>query len=246
MLVNNKFIYLSLPRCASTSFLITCLRNQIDLVHYNPTYDLVNNPDFSSDNEKLADDLFHGHEKLFDLKRKFGYDYPIVGIRRDRHQRFLSLWRHIIDLTSNLSHLFAPELSQTLKKLTVSELLSYKTEDLIPENKDNLIDNLISKWGISKYINEINGANFKMMIFITINPLSYYHNNDSNIIWFNYENLNDFENWVSQILDRPFKLEKSNSSKHYETNVTYNEEFIKKYNQIYDYFDMPKNTKSMI
>lgn len=85
-----------------------------------------------------------------------------------------------------------------------------------------------------------------MMIFITINPLSYYHNNDPNIIWFNYENLNDFENWVSQTLNRPFKLEKSNSSKHYGTNVTYNEEFIEKYNQIYDYFDLPKNTKSMI
>jgi len=72
MLVDNKFIYLSLPRCASTSFYISCLRNNIEVKHADETmFDKWNsNIDLSLDNETLADLLVHSHEKITDLKTK--------------------------------------------------------------------------------------------------------------------------------------------------------------------------------
>ena len=83
MLVDNKFIYLSLPRCASTSFLITCLRNNINIKHYNDLYygRMNETNDLSLDNEKLADQLLHGHEKLVDLRKNsktFGKYFSII------------------------------------------------------------------------------------------------------------------------------------------------------------------------
>jgi hypothetical protein len=248
MLIENKFIYLSLPRCASTSFLITCLRNDIDIKHYNDLYygKMNETNDLSLDNEKLADQLLHGHEKLVDLRKKFGYEYPAVGIRRNKYERFLSLWKHIIDLTDNLNHLYSPEVSKILSNLTLEDVLFYKSEDLVIENKAELINQFINRNGLSDYINQQNYTHFLTMVFITINPLSFYHNNDPNIIWFDYNNLGEFEEWVSKTISRPFKLEKSNSSKTYKTNILINEEFVRKYDEIYQYFDEPKKVISLI
>jgi hypothetical protein len=39
MLIDKKFIFLSLPRCASTSFMITCLKNDILVEHFDSSKD---------------------------------------------------------------------------------------------------------------------------------------------------------------------------------------------------------------
>jgi hypothetical protein len=248
MLIEDKFIYLSLPRCASTSFLITCLRNNINFKHsdeffLNHTWGEV---DLNLDNENLADQLLHGHERIVDLKTKFSSTLPVVGIKRNRHERFLSLWKHFVDLTDNLTHLYDPEVSKILSKLNADDILFYRSEDLVKIDKTEVIDNFIEKNGLTNYINSNNRLHFRTITFITINPLSYFHNNDPNIIWFNYDNLNEFELWVSNTLNRPFKLEKSNSSKNYNTELEISPNFIENYNKIYDYFDLPKTQKSLI
>ena len=248
MLIENKFIYLSLPRCASTSFLITCLRNNIDFKHCDEIYygKMLNTKDLDLDNEKLADQLLHGHEKLVDLRKKFGYEYPVVGIKRNRYERFISLWKHLIDLTDNIKELYNPEVSKILSEANINDVLFYNSEDLIVENKTELINRFIDKVGVSDYINDKNYSNFLTMVFIMINPLSFYHNNDPSIIWFDYNNLGEFENWVSETISKPFKLEKSNSSKQYKTKLKVDTEFMKKYDEIYSYFDKPKISKSII
>jgi hypothetical protein len=248
MLIENKFLYLSLPRCASTSFLITCLRNEINFRHYDDFYNNKMGPtiNLNLDNEKLADELLHGHEKIIDLKKKFGYNLPVVGIKRDRHERFVSLWKHIVDLTYTLTQLYDPEVSKILSNLDVDTVLFFKTQDLVPENKLKLVDRFIELSGISPYIGSHNYQHISAIIHITINPLSYFHNNDPNIIWFDYENLGEFETWVSTKLERQFKLVKSNSSNRFNTNIIVEPNFIKKYNEIYDHFDKPKTKFSLI
>mgnify|MGYP000865735466 CR=1 FL=1 len=74
MLVNNKFLFISLPRCASTSFYISCLRNGFDIKHFDQKFidsakDYIN---LNLDNEKLADKMSHTHEKINNLIEKFG------------------------------------------------------------------------------------------------------------------------------------------------------------------------------
>lgn len=43
MLVENKFLFISLPRCASTSFYISCIKNELDIQHYNDFIDELKN-----------------------------------------------------------------------------------------------------------------------------------------------------------------------------------------------------------
>ena len=73
MLVDKNFIFISLPRCASTSFMITCLKNKISIEHFNSNYDnqLININDWKRmNNEELADSLTHAHETLHLLQSK--------------------------------------------------------------------------------------------------------------------------------------------------------------------------------
>jgi hypothetical protein len=54
------------------------------------------------------------------------------------------------------------------------------------------------------------------------------------------------EEWVSNKLGIEFKLEQSNSSKHFDSKLSLNEAFIKKYNEIYDIYDTPKVVKTLL
>jgi len=38
MLVENKFLFVNLPRCASTSFHISCLRSGFKIEHYGQSF----------------------------------------------------------------------------------------------------------------------------------------------------------------------------------------------------------------
>jgi hypothetical protein len=55
MLVDNKFIFVSLPRSASTSFYITCLKKGIKIEHYDTIIGLNKiEVDTSDDNEYIS------------------------------------------------------------------------------------------------------------------------------------------------------------------------------------------------
>ena len=242
MLVDNKFIYLSLPRCASTSFYITCLRNNLDTKSFNQLeYDKHRDRiDLNLNNEILADFVIHSHERLSDLITKFGNDYDVIAVNRDRHIRFISSWKHLIDLTDMQ---YNPNLSKILKNLSSNDILYYKSEDLISNNSQiELITEFAKINGFYEYLDEY----LITMLGIVIKPVSWWHNHNSNVKWFDFNNLTELEEWVSDKLSKPFKLEKSNSSKHFKTNLVLNDEFINKYNSIYDYYDLPKKEKTLI
>lgn len=243
MLVDNKFIYLSLPRCASTSFYITCLKNNLSITHYdeNLVGNRNTNLDLSVDNETIADRIVHSHEKITDLKTKFGNGYEIISVRRDRYERFISLWKHIIDL---ISCKFPNNVTDILKSITIEQLLFYTKDDLVSDvTKEEVLDRFFVNNGLVEYRNE---WYMKTMIYILINPTSHWHNNDPNVIWFDFNKMNELEEWVSIKLQKPFKLEKSNSSQHFDCSITLNDNFKKMYDSIYDYYDNPKNIKTLI
>ena len=84
------------------------------------------------------------------------------------------------------------------------------------------------------------------MIDILLTPLSFWTNNDKDIIWFDFSEMDKLEDWVSEKLNKPFKLQSVNSSKHIDCKIIFNDEFIKKYDDIYDYYDLPKSVKTII
>jgi hypothetical protein len=243
MLVDKKFIFISLPRCASTSFMITCLKNKIPIEHINSNLDnqLINISEWEKlSNEELADILVHPHESLYKLQEKFGVGNDIISIRRDKYSRFLSLWKHIID---ELHRIEKFEIANIFSKLTTNDIF----DDIVSndiynlENRYSVIIKFLTKLGIS--IEESYTIN---MLDILFTPIIELTNNDPNIIWFDIDNLVELENWVSKKLNKDFKMEKINSSKHFNSVIQIDDNFKKKYDNLYMKFDERKINKTLV
>jgi hypothetical protein len=242
MLIENNFLFISLPRCASTSFYISCLRSELDVKHgEQKIIDKHNaNIDLKLDNEYLADIMLHLHEGILNLKRHFGDQYEIIAIRRNRHERFISVWKHLIDMI-HFEH--GEKYSTILQKLNVNDILFYKDTDIFTtEALRNTVSEFIKKIGMDEKYDTYLGNMFE----IIFRPTSYWHNNDPNITWFEFGKFDELEKWVSNKIGKPFKMEKSNGSQHFECNLKLDDEFITRYNSIYDRYDIVKSNRTLI
>lgn len=263
MLVENKFLYLSLPRCASTSFNYSCILNDIKVQTYNGEWELSNKEiDFRLiDKSKIMDFIYHGHESINELRDKFGLNYPIISVKRQRHERFFSLYKHVL---FDLKRMGYNDIHDIFSKLDLDGLFFFTKDDLLTKrSRWEVISNyLIDLKLLDKKIDISVTSKFKKseeeyfksntkgyvinMIDILLTPLSFWTNNDKDIIWFDFDEMNKLEEWVSNILNKPFNLVPVNSSKHVECKISLDDEFIKKYNNIYDYYDLPKTEKTII
>lgn len=253
MLVDNKFIYINLPRCGSTSFHYSCILNELDIKNFNGEWDRVNSKiDFKNiDESDIMNIIQHGHETLPLLKEKFGSNYPVIAVKRDRHESFYSLYKHAI---FDLKRANAINAYEYLKNVDLEELFFYKTEDITTDEKRiNLLNdfllrkNIIKKRCVDfKNLNLFTDEYVLNIMYILITPASYWHNHDKDIIWFDIKELNLMEKWVSDKIGKPFILKKVNSSNHIECNLKLDEAFRLKYNEIYDFYDNPKTIKTLI
>jgi len=241
MLIEEKFIYLNLPRCASTSFHIACLKYGFDIKYYDDIIHTLNPPkiDKNTNNEVIADNLTHSHERLVNLKKKFGKELPVIAVKRNPYDRFISLWKHIIDELYRVGEI---ETFEIFKSLTTDKLLSYTELDLSSnDTKYQAIKEFFKRNNVAKI-----GPYVTAMIYMIMSPTSHYHNHDKSIIWFDIKELYKLEEWVSEKLGFDFKLEKTNSSQHFECGITNDEYFRKKYDSIYKNYDEPKIEKTII
>lgn len=253
MLIDNKFIYISLPRRGSTSFHYSCILSNFSIKTLdNNSSDSNSKIDFDSVNESdIMNYITHGHEPLTELYKKFGTKYPVIAVKRNRYETFYSLYKHIL---FDLKRTGYDSVFNHFKNIDIDELFFYKSEDLLNEqirwdtiNEYLLKNNLISRrYDIPTNLNIYSEEYVINVINILITPASYWHNNDSNIIWFDIDNLNEMAKWVSNITQKPFELKKVNSSKHMDTNLVLNDVFMKKYDKIYNYYDLPKSIKTLI
>ncbi len=253
MLVDNKFIYLSLPRRGSTAFHYSCILSGFSIETLNNAWNGVNSHiDFTNIDEKeIMNYIQHGHEPLIDLGKKFGYDYPIIAVKRDRHETFYSLYKHIL---FDLKRAGADDVYEYFKNISLDDLFFYTSDQLLTKKKrwdiigDYLVDKKLisSRHGVPIQLDLYSEEYIINIIDILITPSTYWHNNDPNIIWFDIKDLSKMENWISDITQKSFKIKQVNSSKHMDCNLKLDSEFIKKYNSIYDYYDLPKSVKSII
>ena len=247
MLVDNKFFYISLPRCGSTSFHYSCIMHGVNVKSLNADSNFINSKvDFTNvETSDIMNFIDHGHDPLIELQKKFGYTLPVIAVNRNKYERFYSLYKHLI---FDLNRVGLTDLSYKFSNFTLDELFFFTKNDLISK------DVRVRK--ISKYLfdNQYKTNNLKFELFdyvvnildILLTPISYWTNNDPNIIWFDFNEMDKFENWVSNKLEKPFTLHSANSSKHMESKILLNDDFIKKYNTIYDYYDYPKLQKTLI
>jgi hypothetical protein len=210
------------------------LSNGFDLKYYDESAS-----DFLKNNSK--DNIVHYHESIVDLQRKFGKNYPVISVKRDPLDSFISMWKHIINVSdvmglSNLVEIFT--------NLKINDILTYTTKDVLDgTGRFEVINRFLNKNGL-KY-GEIN-ENILALLNTMIIPQSIFHNNDDSIIWFDLDNLNELERWVSEMIGVNFKLEHLNSSKRVECSI--NKDVITKnlYENIYGLLNNPKINKTLI
>ena len=201
MLVGNKFIYVNLPRCGSTSFHYSCMLNGLELKNLNSEWQNINSKiDFKDiDETKIMDFIQHGHEQLPLLRKEFGDHHPVIAVKRDRHSTFYSLYKHVV---FDLRRAFAMKACIFFKNCSLDELFFFKTEDLYSyENRISIInDFLLKNKLIKKYsrpeevINLYSDEYIVNILNILITPASYWHNHDKDIIWFDINKLDIFYN----------------------------------------------------
>jgi hypothetical protein len=266
MLIDNKFLYISLPRCGSTSFHYSCIVNGLDVKNLDTRADYENSKiDFSSiDESNIMNFIEHGHTPLIELQNKFGYDLPIIATKRDRYERFYSLYRHII---YDLDRVGLTKLSSEICKLDLNELFFFNTMDIISKRKryDSIYSFLIKLMPEIEYVKSdrvyqyeksdrlyeyIKSDRFYQYVIniidILITPTSHWHNHNKNIIWFDISETDRMEEWVSNITNIEFKLKHVNSSMFIQPKLKLDDEFIERYDSIYEYYDLPKSNKSLL
>ena len=241
MLVDNKFIYLSLPRCASTAFFISCIRNDLNVLHSNSTQDSDYNDIelLSTSNIDLVHQINHFHESIGSLKNSFGDGYEIISVKRNRHERFVSYFNHCI---GELYRRNIIDLHNIFLELDVDDLLFYNTNDILGKsNIIRLVDSFLKRIGYKG-----DALSITPLLMPMFSPLSTYHNHNPNIIWFDFDNLTKLEEWVSNKTNKEFKLNIFGSSKEYKSKISVNDYFIEKYNKIYDYYDIVKKQNTLL
>jgi len=247
MLVDNKFLYISLPRCGSTSFHISCLRSGFKLEHYKQSFiDNYHTPiDLNLSNTYIANNMAHLHETANSLLSKFGNEYEIISVKRDKHQRFISAWKYIIQMFYADGNI---EAANIFKKIELDNILFYSYSDLV-SNEELVFNEFIKRNKLEKYLPTpimYYTRDIITMLKILIRDVSYWHNNNPKIKWFEFGKFEELEEWVSNKTGKPFKMERSNVGQDFECNLKLDEKFIKRYNNIYDYYDNQKTNKTLI
>lgn len=246
MLINNKFIFINLPRCASYAFHISCLRNNFDIQFYNSPK--LTNRDLESlkkmNNDELISTLPHPHERIVLLQEKFGKNYPTIAIKRDNYETFVSLYKQLIRMLALNQE---PDIAKKLQKYSVDDILFFNKEMTLgsDNSREHLVNEFIEKLNINSK-NQKTQKFMKEFIRTLVSPKSWFHNNDPDIIWFDINKIYELENWVSNITNTEFKLEKINESNSIDCNLILNDTFKKKYDSIYSEYDTFKKNKSII
>jgi hypothetical protein len=258
MLVDNKFIYVSIPRCASMAFHYSCLSLGIDVVPLSKEYSELNSKLNISDidKENLMNFLTHGHERLIDLRKSFGYHFPVISVKRNRYERFYSLFKHAI---ADLRRIGELEIADHFSRMNNDEFFFFDRIDISTPKKrwekvnTYLIENKLIKkrapfsvYAGMTWRERGKNAYIVNIIDILLTPASYWHGNDPDIIWFDFDELDKMEDWVSQKIGKEFKIVKANSSQNIDCLLKIDGEFVKKYDDIYEEYDFFKSIKSII
>lgn len=236
MLVENKFIFISLPRSASTAFKEACILHRFDIKHVDSYYDFIyeNGMVYQNQNywpivtndivsEKIKKEklevptnqfgkqgvITNPHERLIHLLNKFGYEYPIIAIKRNKYYRFISIFSKVLELLYQCKDTISYEI---LSKIECKELFCFDPKLILEEKYETIAQIVIDTLKLNK-----NNSPFLMKLLqLLFKPMSHWHNNNDEIIWFTLEDkesMVDLQNWVSDITKKNFTLHKSNEIK---------------------------------
>jgi hypothetical protein len=245
MIINDKIAFIPIPKNASWSVEDTCVMYKLDLKY----------PDALWENSIRMDVKIptkHIHSTVNQLTDKFGNNLEYVAITRNSTDRLVSAWRFFI---SYMEHELNNEfLLGEIKKLDNNFLMEfikenyYKLTSCYISNKisEDLLIVLIKKMGIDSALNidERFKKNYSAHILSFVSQYQWISNNQVNVKLFDFEKLNEFEDYISNRLNIDFKLIHQNKTILDYSAVTKTNELI---SFVDEYIDgMFKKKKSLI
>jgi len=269
MLVENKFLFISLPRGASTAFEESCILHRFDIKHADSHYDFIYENDkvyqykihpptlndrfinkkrteekIEIDTNKFGKEniIYHPHERLIHLLTNFGYDYPIIAIKRNKFHRFVSQFSKVLELLYQQKDFISYDI---LSKINSKELFCFDPKLILEEKYETIAQIVIDTLKLNK-----NNLFLIGILQLLFKPMSYWHGNNDKIIWFNLEHndsMQDLQNWVSDITKKNFTLHKSNEiKKPIVQTIKVNKEFRWLFDNYYTQTENQKNIKTII
>lgn len=232
MLVGNKFLFLKIPRTATTAFERSCFLANIEVKY--PTSEILSQKRAALGQPSIR----HSHEPVSKMREVFGNDFPIVAVRRDNLQRFISAWKFCIKELESID----PEAASILSGIDNTTfiqawiaIIGYSAELNEPEKLENFITYLVGR--PIKY-----SLNFYFIFSATMSAPSRWHENDPNIIYFDFNEIGELEKYVKQTVDPSFELIISNHTRNQKTKLTPTEDLNEFYYKWVEPVYKTKNT----
>ncbi len=209
MLIGNKFLFLKIPRTATVAFERSCFLANIPVEY--PSLDILAQKRVKTGQESLR----HYHEPLSKLREVFGETYPVIAIKRDDLDRFISAWKYTILELSYTDKNSA----NILKAVTTTEFI--ETWKNIIGYSANLKDIKIVERFFEVLIGKSLGTyrNFCMMFATIMTGPSRWHQNNQDIIYFDFKNLPLLEQYIQKEIEPSFEFIITNDTRGIKVNL---------------------------
>ena len=209
MLVDNKFLFLKIPRTATVAFERSCFLAGLSINY--PADNIL----AQRQADKGLEPRRHAHQTISKLREHFGYNYPVIAIERSPLERFLSAWKYVIKFVSE-EH---PEAAKALSKVDNKSFIdAWQTEigynfNLQDIDKCSNFFKKVIKGGIPYSKNTY-------MIFTSVmtSPVRW-HENDPTILYFSIKDNLKLEQYVRDLTGKPFEFIITNHTKTINTNL---------------------------
>ena len=236
MLIGNSFLFLSIPRAASTSFEQSCMHHRIPIDYYK---DGIASKQFAIGiSPKL-----HVHRTISNMHKLYGNSYETIAIKRDPIKRFISAWKFVIKKVSQINRVYGEILSNiSFKEFEYFWNQNFNTSiDLF--DKDRCVSFFTSILGENIIENPIYSDIFPILTQ-TFQPDVFWHQNNESIKWFNFNTeFKELEMYVSDMTHTSFQLVTSNHTITTLSNIKEDNDLIQFY---YSKIDVPQKLKTSI
>jgi len=212
MVINDKVVFIPIPKNASWSMEHTCVEYGFDLKYPSKIWENYLKSEDASTQKHL-------HSTLSDLIERFGTNFEFICIIRDSTDRFISAWKYFIEamvlsindtLGEKIKNVGNDFVMDFIKQNHVEFCKAYNSL----ESRQSLLIKLVDELGISKEYQIDKGfvERYSVHIFSFVSQYQWITNDKVDVKRFNFNKLTDLEEYLSKKLDVEFKLIHKNKS----------------------------------
>lgn len=209
MVINDKVVFIPIPKNASWSVENSCVFYGFDLKFPNTLWE-----NSIKSNVGMLNKRNHIHSKLHTLIESFGSDFEFVSILRDSTDRFISAWRFFIagmcelhpdeETISHLKSIDNSFIIDFIKRNYSDYTNIYSSKDI----RKSFFEKLLTDLGFKQkyFTNDVFNERFSIHTFGLSSQYVWIINDTVKVKTFNFDKLDEFESYMSNKFDVDFKL----------------------------------------